>query len=160
MDLEHAFGEWNELLYKYVYVRIQDQGISEDIVQEAFFKAWTKRETFDPKKSSLKNWLFVITINLVRDHYRSKKSHQEEILDEGISDTTDIHKSLEEKNLLEFILMRMHELPERDQELIHLRYTQDLSLQEISEVMKMNYSAAKVALHRALQKLKTICQKT
>ena len=48
-------------------------------------------------------------------------------------------------------------LKEHDQELIILRYRQDLSIKDISNILNIREGAVKVRLHRALQKLKKRC---
>jgi len=165
-DLENAFREWNELLFKYVFVRIGSGKIAEDITQESFLKAWEKRESFDPEKSSLKNWLFVITINTMRDYFRTQKKFTNEILErvkegaqeEDIMSGEDVRADVEKKDTTDFVLRQMGQLSERDQELLSLRYVEDLDIAEVAQVLKMEYSATKVAIHRALKKLKEICR--
>jgi len=139
-----------------VYIRIQNRELAEDITQEVFVKAWRFRETFDETKSSLKNWIFVIAINLLRDHYKKKKLTTEEI-DENIPEKGDLAEDAEKNDLINYVFKKLEHLPERDQELIALRYKADLNVHEISEIMKMEYSTAKVAIHRAVKKLQSIC---
>lgn len=119
-------------------------------------KAWNYRESFNPEKSSLKNWLFVIATNLLRDYFRKKKIHTDEI-DENIPHESDIAKDAETKDLISYVFEKIKLLPERDQELLALRYKADLKMEEIAEVMDMEYSAVKVAIHRAIKKLQSSC---
>ena len=50
-----------------------DRDVSDDIVQNAFLKAWKARRTFDPNKGSLKAWMFVITRNEFLQYVRKNK---------------------------------------------------------------------------------------
>jgi len=156
-DLEDAFNEWNTTLLRYTYARLGKKQIAEEIVQDAFVKAWKYRESFDPEKASLKSWLFVITINTLRDHFRKNKNRKEGELHENISDSTDIKGDYETDEKVDFVFSQIRHLGERDQNLIVLHYREDLSIEEIAEILKMKYSATKTAIHRAMKKLKVIC---
>lgn len=130
--------------------------MAEDITQEVFVKAWNYRESFDENKSSLKNWLFVIATNLLRDYFRKKKIPVDEI-NENIAEESDIAKDTETKDMISYVFEKIKLLPERDQELLALRYKADLKMEEIAEVMGMEHSAVKVAIHRAIKKLQSFC---
>jgi|SRR6185295_6332353 len=156
-DLESAFVTWNRLLFQYVFARLRQREVAEDLVQEVFFKAWRSRESFNAEKSSLKNWLFAITINAIRDYFRTKKP-ESEILTEDLASTQEVAREVGDKDLVRFVFKKVKKLPERDQELILLRYNQGLNVIEIADIVGMEYSATKVALHRAIKKLKTLCE--
>jgi len=155
-DLEKAFVEWNVLLYRYAYARVQDKELAQDIVQDVFTKAWNSRNTYDSNKSSLKNWLFAILINTIRDHFRKSKQIVEQ-LSEDVRSGEDVEYDAEIKDAVAFVFKKAQLLTEREQQLIKLRHTAGLSVQEISDVLGMEYSATKVAIHRAIKKLQGIC---
>lgn len=155
-DLEQAFILWNEALYAYVYARLKNRPISEDLVQEVFVKTWKNKDSFDAEKSSLKNWFFVITINTLRDYYRKKKIEKVELEENTLSEDS-LKVDYERKEEIEKVFLKLTELPERDQELILLRYKSDLTIEEVANAMEMEYSATKVAIHRAIKKLQGLC---
>lgn len=155
-DLENAFIQWNESFFHYAFLRVRHQTLAEDLVQDTFVKAWEHRDSFDASKSSLKNWLFAILINTLRDYFRKKKIETEE-LNENIAAKNNLEESAQKNDLIQFVFDKIKNLPERDQELLALRYKSDLSIEEVAELMGLEYSAAKVAIHRALKKLQEIC---
>ena len=155
-DLEKTFKALNKPLFGYVFIRLQNRELAEDLTQEVFVKAWRFRETFDETKSSLKNWIFVIATNLLRDHYKKKKIELEE-MHENIAEKGDLAEDVKKDDLIAFVFKKIIHLPERDQELITLRYKSDLTIEEVAEVMEMEYSATKVAIHRAIKKLQSFC---
>lgn len=148
---------WNEALYAYVYVRLKNHPLAEDLIQDTFIKAWKNKDSFDAEKSSLKNWLFTIAINTLRDYFRKKKIEKVE-LEENILSENHLEEDFQKKEEIKRVLSKLDELPERDQELILLRYKSDLSIEEVAKVMQMEYSATKVAIHRAVKKLQSIIQ--
>jgi RNA polymerase sigma-70 factor (ECF subfamily) len=160
-DLEKAFLKWNKFIYNYVYLRLQSREAAEDVSQEVFFSAWRSRETFNPKKSSLKNWLFVIATNQIRNYLRAtigKNTVDLEEIKEMVKDEKEnISMEAERNNMIELVFEKLKKLNERDQEILILRYQQDLSMKEISAILDMEYSAAKVAIHRATKKLAALC---
>ncbi|MCX6807434.1 MAG: RNA polymerase sigma factor [Patescibacteria group bacterium] len=156
-DLEAIFQKWNTAIYRYIYARLNNQETAEDITQEVFIKAWQARDLFDDQKSSLKNWLYAIAINTIRDHLRKVKGKIEIELDENIQDDSEVKGQAETQNLVAFVFSHLEKLQEREQEIIILRYQEDLELKEIAEILNLELSATKVALHRAVQKLRDLC---
>lgn len=156
-DLEEAFKKWNQTLFRYAYARLGKREIAEEITQEAFIKAWRYRDSFDPQKSPLKSWLFTITINTLRDYFRKNKNRREDQLNENIRDNTNLSQESEKKDTSDFIFRQIRKLKERDQTILILHYREDFTLEEISRIMGLRYSATKTAIHRALKKLKSLC---
>jgi RNA polymerase sigma-70 factor (ECF subfamily) len=157
-DLEQAFEVGNEMLVRYVFFRVGRREIAEEITQETFVKAWKARESFDPSKSSLKNWLFTLALNTLRDYYRVETKKETYELTEEIALPDNIAQDLEQKDMVQFVLSQMKQLSENDAVLIHLRYIEQYSIAEIATTIKKGNSATKVALHRALQKLIARCK--
>ena len=158
-DLEQAFQLWNVALYRYIYARVRDQGQAEDITQEVFIKAWQARKSFDKHKSSLKNWLYVIAINTIRDYLRSQL-HRPELLklEEELPSDLNLAQNVQQQEIVGFVFYKLKLLSDREQELLLLRYREDFSVKEIAHILGIEYSATKVALHRALEKLRKLCE--
>lgn len=144
-------------MFRYIYSRVGIREVAEDIAQETFMRAWEHRKKFDNKKSSLKNWIFVIATNLLRDFFRKKRPETVE-LNDNLYHETDLAEA-RQTDLVNSVFRRVNQLSERDRELLLLRYQADLDINEIAEHMDLDYGAAKMALHRATQKLKSLCNK-
>lgn len=160
-DLEQAFLKWNKFIYSYIYLRVQNRETAEDLAQEVFMNAWRSRETFDPKKASLKSWFFTIAINKIRDHIQKKSNKPTSNLDEIAEKTSDekinIPEQADQTEKINFVTKKLSNLSSRDREIIILKYQQDLSIKEISEIMDMEKATIRVTLHRALKKLQKFC---
>ena len=72
MDIEKIYNEYFKIVYRYVLSLSRDPGLSEDIAQETFLKAYTHITQFK-NISSFKTWLFRIAYNVHYD-YRRKQS--------------------------------------------------------------------------------------
>ena len=152
-DIAHIFKKYNELIYRYIYIRVNfNKAIAEDISQEVFLRVLKSIDSFDVSKSSLKNWIFTIARNLVIDFYRRKKPEplSERALENNQPEDTDN----EERILYREILEELSNLTEDEKDLITLYYIEDFSIDEISKIIGKKYTATKVSIYRALDKLK------
>jgi len=157
-DLEDLFKWLNEPLYKYVYIRCgYNRELAEDITQDIFVKAWEKRNTFNPSKSTLKNWIYVIARNHLIDTYRKKKISVKSF-DEDIY-VKDLNISVEDEAVVSDILRNLDRLKEKEKEVIVLRYVQDLEIEDIAKILGKSKNTTKVMIHRAIKKLKYIMNK-
>lgn len=161
-DLEQAFLKWNKFIYSYIYLRIQNRETAEDLSQEVFMNSWRSRETFNPKKASIKSWLFTIAINEIRDYIKklsNKKTTNLEEIKNVLPDNKEyIPEQIAKIENIQLINSKLRLLSEKNLELIILRFQQDLSVKEISEILNIEYSATKVALYRAVRTLQELCK--
>jgi RNA polymerase sigma-70 factor (ECF subfamily) len=156
-DLEVAFRHFNVQLYRFVFARCtHKKELAEELTQDVFIQAWEKKELFDPQKSSLKNWLYVIARNKIIDHFRKKNFEisLEEIGEQIAEQRTD---DVETDLIMEDVIKKINMLKDDEQEVIILRYLQELEIFEIANIINKKYSATKVMLYRAMLKLKKIC---
>jgi RNA polymerase sigma-70 factor (ECF subfamily) len=155
---------WNEV-YGFMLKRTENETDAEDITIETFAKAFDKIANYNPE-FQFNTWLIAIAKNVHIDMLRKKKiSLFVDITDEedhqayNVADTTPSaeDKLITEQNLsrlLEFI----KELKPHYQEVIQLRYFQEMSYQEIAEQLNEPLSNVKVKLLRAKKLLAEIIQ--
>ncbi|WP_046743595.1 RNA polymerase sigma factor [Kordia zhangzhouensis] len=153
---------WNDV-YGFQLKRVQNENDAEDITIQTFSKAFDKIDTFD-EKYKFKTWLITISKNVHIDFLRKKKSsiettkEQEEevyqIIDDG---PTPEDKIITEQNLAK-LLRDIKKLKPHYQEVINLRYFQELSYKEISEQLQEPMNNVKVKLLRAKKLLAEIIQ--
>ncbi len=157
-DLEIAFIQYNRLVYKYVYVFFNSKEIAEDLTQDTFIRAWKYKHTFNPQKASLKTWLVSIARSLCFD-YSKKRSISTPLtqdFDNLINNDENVEKSVTNQVLIEYIYSRLSLLSENDRDLIILRFYNELTIEEVSQLINKSYDATKVAINRAFTKLKEI----
>lgn len=155
-DLENIFTALNRQIYSYVYFRTgYSKEIAEDLTQEVFLRVWEKRRDFNSKKGNIRTWVYRIARNLVIDEYRKKKN----IL--NLNNLKEQSRGIEEEIIINdmqrYILKKMKKLNDGEQELISLYYIEELDLKEVAEIINKSYDATKMAISRALHKLKNIC---
>jgi RNA polymerase sigma-70 factor (ECF subfamily) len=156
---------WNEV-YGFMLKRTENETDAEDITIETFAKAFDKLNSYNPEYQ-FNTWLIAIAKNVHIDLLRKKKSslfvdlnNEEDSIAYNIADTT---PSAEDKIIIEQNLSRLllfiKELKPRYQEVIQLRYFQEMSYQEISEHLNEPLSNVKVKLLRAKKLLSEIIEK-
>lgn len=132
-------------------------GDADDVVQDAFVKAYTRLHQFDPSRS-FKAWLLTIVTNEARNRHRSAGRRNAMALrvagrrDMPIDDPADRAVADERR---ERLAQAMAALPERDREVVALRYFAQLSEAETAAVLGCAPGTAKSRLSRALVRLRT-----
>lgn len=153
---------WNEV-YGFMLKRTENETDAEDITIETFSKAFDKLATYNPE-FQFNTWLIAIAKNVHIDILRKKKSSLfVEITDEedyqayNIADTTPSaeDKLITEQNLSQ-LLQYIKELKPHYQEVIQLRYFQEMSYQEIANQLNEPLSNVKVKILRAKKLLAEI----
>ncbi|MHC5082561.1 MAG: RNA polymerase sigma factor, partial [Planctomycetota bacterium] len=128
--------------------------LSEDLAQEAFLRAWQKRDQLKDT-DRFRPWLCSIARNLVRNHHRQKKIDAVSIDQVDPVDVTANPSSQavsrEEVMILEQALKR---IPNDYREPLVLFYRQEQSIKEVSEQLDMKEATVRTRLHRGRQMLK------
>lgn len=155
---------WNDV-YGFLIKRTENENDAEDITVQTFSRAFDKITSFD-ERYKFKTWLITIAKNIHIDFLRMRKSsiskersddHDEQvrlIIDESPSPED---KIITEQNLAK-LLRDIKKLKPHYQEVINLRYFQELSYQEISNKLNEPMNNIKVKLLRAKKLLAEIIQ--
>ncbi|WP_408009040.1 sigma-70 family RNA polymerase sigma factor [Pseudalkalibacillus sp. A8] len=155
--IELMMDQFGEKLTRLAYTYVKDWGKAEDIVQEAFVACYTKLDTFRGE-SSVKTWIYRITINRCHDYHRTWSFRNLQFTDK-ISrwikgDTHTPEADLIAKDESEALAKQVLALPLKYREVLLLYYFEELSIQEISLMLLTNESTIKTRLHRGRQLLK------
>jgi len=151
---------WKEVYY-YQFNKCRDEEEAEDITIKTFARAFDKIASFD-KEFKFKTWLFTISNNIFIDHLRKLKTETVSIN----KNTNKIHQIIdEEPSPVDFLIQEQNLaqlkayiklLKPHYQEVINLRYFQELSYKEIADELKEPLSNIKVKLLRAKKLLAEI----
>lgn len=145
MDIEEQYDK----IYRYCYFRIQQQDIAEDITQETFLRFF-ESNTYQNTGQELQ-YLYTIARNLCIDEYRRKKT---EALPEELGDFQT------EERIVTFVAVKaaLQELSPKEQELMLLRYVNEVPVSVISKLYGMSrfmiYRRLKECTHLLRSKLK------
>jgi RNA polymerase sigma-70 factor (ECF subfamily) len=137
---------------------------AEDLAQEAFLRAYTNIEKYeDDKKFS--TWLYRIATNLSIDYLRKKRPgvyldaeipgadgvnmHAQLASEDPLPDERVVHKETRD-----VVLQEIDRLPPKYRAAIILKYLEDLSLKEISDILGIPVATVKTRIHRGREALK------
>lgn len=157
---------WN-IVYNFQLKRVKNEYEAEDITIETFSKAFDKIKTFK-ESYTFSTWLITISKNIQIDKTRKKNASiyakTTDVLEDHFKKIPDKNPSPEDKliteqNLAE-LLHYIKQLKPHYQDVINLRYFQEMTYSEISESLKIPLNNVKVRLLRARKLLAEIIKKS
>ena len=143
--------------------RVDDAELVHDISQEAFLKVFRSLSKLrDPKRFSA--WLYRTAQNLLRDHVRRQKRRRIRLVTterfDGIAAATTPPDPVAGEETVEELLEALRLLPARYREPLLLRHAQDLSYDQIGNILGIKPSAVRVRMFRARQMLRASCARS
>ncbi len=146
-------------IFRFIFFKVSSQEIAEDLTSEVFLKTWEYINKTDRKIGNFNALLYRVARNAVIDHYRSKNKDfigtDEEYM-ERIQDDRNLEEEVNIKIEVKSIEAHLTKLKEIHREIIILKYIEEFSIAEISEILDKGKGSVRVLLHRALQALKEI----
>ncbi len=153
--------KYEKSVFNIVYRLIGTTEEARDITQETFIKAYKSLRQVKPE-FKFSNWLFKIATNLCKDRLKKRKitavslNEFDYLLDQEISHENkdsllDYQKNLIPTDEQEQVQRAISNLPFIYRRVVVLRYIQDLTYQEIADILEMPLGRVKVQLHRAHQ---------
>ncbi len=138
-------------VYSFVAYRLGEGPDAEDVTSETFARAVRYRDSYQRSKGEPIAWLTGIARRCIAEHV----GHAVEI---PTAETVGADRLELEDTWVEALDVRraVGALEPRDRELIGLRYGADLTARQIGELLDMRTNAVEVALHRALDRLRTL----
>ena len=158
---EIIYNDHIDQLYRFTLFRVSDKEKAIDIVQDVFFK-YIKylMDSIEDEGEILYNhkaFLFKTTRNTIIDHYRKKQSQSlDDLLESGYEYSSDEDVSHSTSVDIDYkkVIKSLKGLDLDAQELIYMRYVDNLGLSEISEITGQKENTIAVKIHRILEKLK------
>jgi len=153
---------WNEV-YGYMLKRTENETDTDDIVIETFAKAFDKIATYNPE-FGFNTWLITIAKNVHIDMLRKKKStlfleitdEEDSLANQVLDDTPTVEDTIITEQNLSKLLLQIKQLKPAYQEVIQLRYFQELSYQDMAEQLNEPLNNIKIKLLRAKKLLAEI----
>jgi RNA polymerase sigma-70 factor (ECF subfamily) len=143
---------------------VSERQLAEEILQEAFFRAWQQGGSFSAGRGSFITWLLSITHNLAIDEIRRRRrrpqkadsEEPEQILD-SVADTgagADVEGEVWLGALRETMGRALAELPPAQREALELAYFRGMTQREIAEALGEPLGTIKTRMRLGLQKLR------
>lgn len=155
-----AYLDYEKGLNKHSFFKVHNRELSEDLVQDTFMKTWSYLVR-GGRIDVMKAFLYHALNCLIIDEYRKRKTVSLDVLlESGFEPRTS-----NSENLLNFLdgekaFLLIQQLPLKYREVIRMRYSQDLSLGEMSNITGQSKNAMAVQVHRGMEKLKLLYKYT
>jgi RNA polymerase sigma-70 factor (ECF subfamily) len=158
-----AYGELYDLyitrVYSHVFYRVRNSRDAEDLAQQVFINAWKAIRRYKRTSTPFIAWLLKIAHNLVVDFYHSKKivpsleeSAEIPSREKGPQDIAEL--KFDQEKIRNAILR----LPDKQQQVIIMKFIEGFSYEEIAAVLNKSQGAVRVIQHRALRELKLMLE--
>lgn len=149
---EDLFREYHSVILTAAFNRLNDLGDAENVTADVFTAAWRHRNEHETAYTL--RWLYATLRNVVGNEYRrrSRAARRYQRLAAEPTESTPI--AIDD----EAIMLRqvVSKLRPDDRELIWMAYWEELTREEMAEVLGCSYAAVKVRLLRARQRLKVL----
>ena len=149
------YKEYSGRLYRFAFGYLKSEDEAEELVQEVFTIIWEKRANLK-EDLSFKSFLFTISFNIIRKHFRTR-AQLSEYFKTVKGDDKDMHTShkITYDSLYQYINELVNQLPERRKEIFIKSRLEGLSIKEISEKLNINHKTVENQLTDALKFIRT-----
>ena len=155
IDWDDAYREELPRVLSYFRFRVSDLATAEDLASLTFEKAWRARRRYRQDLASVGTWLLAIARNVAVDHWRARRPHVSlDALPELPQDTT-LEADLQRRTDRRRLSTLLAELPEREQELIALKYGAGETNRAIARLTGLSESNVGTILSRTVAALRS-----
>ena len=140
---------------------------AEDLTQEVFIRIYKTLDQYDPKQGDLSNWLMRLARNLIIDDYRHRQRNPQNSMADTVDDHqyhlravgTSAQREIERKELAGQVQEGIDKLPDDLRTCVILRDIEELSYQEIVDVLKIPEGTVKSRINRGRIELAKILRR-
>ncbi len=154
-EWEALFEDQLPRVYNFFRYRLGDGPEAEDLTADTFERAWRNRGRYRRDLAGFSTWIFTIARRLAVDHYRARREHlpleAAAHVAAGGGTPEDVYEARSNAEWLERLLA---ELPERERELVALKYGAGFTNREIARLSGLSESNVGTILHRTVQSLR------
>lgn len=162
---ESIYYDHVDQLIKFAYFRLTDQEKAVDVVQDVYssYFAYLKNIRENPEKHAHtgelnhRAFLFKSLRNSIIDQYRSRKSYSlDNMFEEGydLHGDEDVGEATETSITHKYVVEKIKHLKPEHQELLYMRYIEDMSIPEMAQALGERENTVSVKLHRVIEILK------
>ena len=145
---------------KFIYRYLKNEADTDDVTQEVFVTVYFKLNTFKGN-SSLKNWIYSIAANKCKDYLRKNSLRPSKLIERITKQSVtqidnDVSKQYEENLDKKEVFKKVMALPIKYREVVILYYFKELSIKEISYILKEKETTLQSRLLRARKGLRKV----
>ncbi len=168
-DFDNLMRAHQSRIYRVLWCELRDADAAQTLTQECFLRAYRSRAGFRGE-ANVSTWLIRIALNLARDYQRNRRSgfwrglfgRTRTELDSVAAYARDPapspERALSARQELEAVMRLVASLTKQQQIVFRLRFVEELSLEEIAQVMGLEPGTVKTHLFRAVSALRRMKQ--
>ena len=150
---DELFSRYGPMLLRLMRRQLYQPEDATELVQQTFLQMHRARADFDASKK-LRPWLLTIAYNLKREYFRRKKRRPEAPLEHEPPNSERRRDPLEVDDDRRRVREALAQLPEGQRQVIELHWFEELSFNEVAEILGLSVSAVKVRAHRGYKELR------
>ncbi len=155
-EFSERYQQFFPRVFAYVYGRVQNVQIAEDLVADVFERAFLKAASLR-NDDAFSTWLFTIARNVVTSNGR--KRSRETVVDPEIlyaiaPSSTSLENEILVREEVASVVACLRKFPQREQDIVALKFDAGLSNSQISHIMGLSEANVRVILFRTLRKLR------
>jgi RNA polymerase sigma-70 factor, ECF subfamily len=157
---EHHFAE----LYQFAYRYVRAEETAEDLVHEAFLRLWRQREQVDLGGPAARSYLYTVVRYQALDHLRHRRVEQRwrqgyaapAVMEQSAVLAPSPDQELAGREIATAVRHAVEALPLRQRQVIHLRWHQQASYEQIAETLGISPKTVGIHISRAIQRLRQV----
>ena len=156
---EEFYEDNFQRVVQYIRRKLDNLHDAEDLASEIFLYCYNHYDDYDPAKSSLNTWLYLIVNSRIKNHYRDSKTYVdlESLVGVLPDEAIDMDASIYLQQLQDMLKRAMEKLPERQRKIVIMRYFEERSSADIAAELGLTPGNVRVQLSRALDTLEKLC---
>ncbi len=136
-------------IYRLAKRILNDIEESEDVVQEVFYRLWSRKDELAAYRS-IEAFAMIVTKNMCLDKVKAKGYHKDQLSEWNAPvDMRSPERIAEIEDEVRSVHQAIGQLPEQQRMIIQMRDVEGMEYEEIAEIMQMNLNALRVSLSRA-----------
>jgi RNA polymerase sigma-70 factor (ECF subfamily) len=150
------YSKYFPRVFAYIYARVGNIHLTEDLVSEVFERAFTKSESLR-SEAAFSTWLFTIARNAIISQGRKRSREtlvDPEVMQEIAPHSASVESQVLQQEEMQDVARLVRQFPQREQDIISLKFDAELPNHQIAEIMGLTEPNVRVIIFRTLRKLR------
>jgi RNA polymerase sigma-70 factor (ECF subfamily) len=155
-QFSERYNDYFPRVFAYIYGRVRNVHVTEDLVADVFERAFVKAETLR-NEEAFSTWLFTIARNIIISNGRKRARESivdPDVLKEIAPSTASVESEILNREEVNRVSALLHDFPQREQDIIALKFDAELPNAQIAKIMDISEANVRVILFRTLRKLR------
>jgi RNA polymerase sigma-70 factor (ECF subfamily) len=154
--LEQSYEAHADALFRFCYFKVSNREKAKDLLQDIYVRAWSQIQKNEPI-GNMRALLYTIARNLIIDEYRKKKAISlDKMVEDGLEFSVNNQESIHNYAEIQHALVLLKKLPPDYNEVLQLRFVDDMSVQDIAVLLNTSENVISVRVYRALDSLRKL----